>query len=60
MIIIINIINIVKLKYKAQTPKIKPEIKCNTFWRHILLIYVMKVPVPSPILEMRGKHNKGL
>jgi len=30
--------------YITQTPKVKPEIKCNTFWRCILYTRVMKLP----------------
>ncbi len=38
-----------KSKYQAQTPKMKPIIKCNTFCRYIFYIHVMKVPkVPPP------------
>ncbi len=35
--------------YQAQTPKMKPKIKCNMFCKNIHYMHVMKVPkVPPP------------
>ncbi len=47
--IILDTINFVKSKYKTQTLKVKPKIKCNTFWRCIFYAHVMKLlKLPPP------------
>jgi len=37
-----------KSKHEAKTLKVKPKIKCNTFWRCIFYAHVMKLPKLTP------------